>query len=767
MYSRRSGAHLSLLGAVFLVGAFLSTLHARPSVPEALDEGGKVRLEGVVEEVTDLGDSTRVTLAASRAPDLEPPEVRFRVPLYTRDLPAPLLAGQRVMVLAHLKPIEEVSNWGQRDVTGPRRRKAIVFSGGFDAKRLAVLSQPSPGRQWLTRTRQELADRVYGVAPGPDAAALYLTLAAGLRATLGEDLEDAFARSGLAHILSVSGLHVAALALFTLKLLRFAAVRGWRRSRRVDARRLAAPLSIPFVWAYVVFTGSQPPAVRSAVMATVFLAGLSLWRQSDALNGLSLAAIAVIAVDPSCVADLSMQLSFLAVGSLILLAPAIRQALPVPRPDPTTASGARFWGQRAREAALQTFCASLAVTLTGAPLIAAAFHRVSLAGLVSNVVVLPLCAALTALAAGGAAMFVVSPAASTPLLWAGSWASQLLVWAAQLFAAIPGASQPVPAPSPWTAAIYFAGLAMFALGRGRARWAAILAPMAVLSAGAGPLLFPGRGLEVTFLSVGQGDAIVLSSQGAHALIDGGGVQDGADTGERFVLPYLRERGIRRLSLAVLTHPHPDHALGLVSTLEQVPTERLWLGAGTTWGELSELVSTAAGQAPVEEVEAGHPGFALGEASLEVLGPPADRVLLEGVNDRSVVLRVRHGGVTFLLPGDIEEAAEQGLDPGPVTVLKAPHHGSRRSSTQGFVDRVRPRFVVFCVGRRNRFHFPHEESLDRYAAAGSECYRTDLDGAIRFTSDGQDVRVETFRPHPKAPGLRPVALRDDDAQSGER
>jgi competence protein ComEC len=129
--------------------------------------------------------------------------------------------------------------------------------------------------------------------------------------------------------------------------------------------------------------------------------------------------------------------------------------------------------------------------------------------------------------------------------------------------------------------------------------------------------------------------------------------------------------------------------------------------------------------------------------VEILGPPVDRVLLEGVNDRSAVLRVRHGAVTILLTGDIEAAAEEQLDPGAVTVLKVPHHGSATSSTEAFVQRTRPRIAVFCVGRYNRFGFPEPEVEARYRRAGAACYRTDRDGAIRVESDGRTVRVQTF------------------------
>jgi competence protein ComEC len=199
---------------------------------------------------------------------------------------------------------------------------------------------------------------------------------------------------------------------------------------------------------------------------------------------------------------------------------------------------------------------------------------------------------------------------------------------------------------------------------------------------------------------------------------------------------------------------------MISTLGQVPTERLWLPAGSTNGPLSRQLIAAAAGAKIEEVQVGWPSFTLGEATLEVLGPPLpeDRELLEGVNDRSVVLLVRHGGVTVLLTGDIEEAGEEMLLDrlGPVTVLKAPHHGSRTSSTEPFLARTRPKYAVFCVGRRNRFGFPHPEIFERYRSQGSECFRTDLDGAVTLESDGQEVRLHGHLPREEARPTPPVA-----------
>nr|WP_225412141.1 DNA internalization-related competence protein ComEC/Rec2 [Stigmatella hybrida] len=760
-FARLPGSHLGVLLALGAVGAGLAGLEARVDVPPALIHGGSAFLEGEVERVDRFDEAVRLHLAVARAgaPDAPAVPARFRATLTLQGTPPPLLPGQRVHAEARLQPLEPAGNPGEKDFTPLRRRRAFAFTGSIKAGRLLVVSEAPAWRQYVDRTQQGLSRAVRVVAPSEDAAALFLTLAAGQRASLDDALEDAFSRSGLAHVLSVSGLHVAALALMTLALLRRMLVRVGVRFRGMDARRVAAPASIPFVWAYVLFTGNQPPAVRSAVMATVVLLGLALWRRADGLNSLAAAAVVLIVWAPSSVADLSLQLSFLAVLSLLLLTPALREALPVPPPDPQEKRRLVRLAEKARETILETFCASVAVTGASLPLVASAFGRASLAGLVSNIVCLPLCGLLTGFAAGGAALFTVAPVLATPVLWGGAWASEVLLILTRFFAAVPLATVDLPPFGGVATALFTLGLGAWALGSGRGRLGALAVPLALALAWLTPWLMPRPALRITFLSVGQGDAAVISSRGQHALVDGGGVPQGADTGERFVLPFLAHERIGRLALTILSHPHPDHALGLISTLGKVPTDQLWLPSGTTEGALSRKLIAAAGPAQVKEVEVGSTAFMLGEATLEVLGPPPSdqRDLLEGVNDQSVVVLVRHGDVSVLLAGDVEEAGEEALleHLGPVTVLKAPHHGSRTSSTPPFIERTRPRYVVFCVGRRNRFGFPHPEVEARYRAQGSECFRTDTDGAVTLESDGKDVRLHTFLAREAPPPARPV------------
>ena len=540
--ARLPGAHLGVLLCLGLTGAGLASLEAGTDVPHALWEGGTAVLEGEVERVDRFEDSTRVLLAVARVGQGAGTPARFHASLYAHGQPPSLLPGQRLRVEARLKVLEPALNPGEKDFSATRRRQGLAFTGSFQSASMVVLSPPPRWRQQLVRTQEGLTAAVNAVAPSAEAAALFLTLAAGQRAALDDGLEEDFSRSGLAHVLSVSGLHVAALALMTLALLRRLLVLAgarWRGLRRVDARRLAAPASVPFVWAYVVFTGNQPPAVRSAVMATVVLLGLALWRRADGLNSLATAAALLVAWTPSSVADLSLQLSFLAVFSLLLLTPALREALPLAPPDPQESHRLKRLLASTRETVLETFCASAAVTVASLPLVAGTFGRASLAGLVSNIVCMPLCGLLTGFAAGGVALYVVSPVLATPLLWGGAWASEVLLWLTRFFAHVPLATMDLPTFGLAASLLYAAGLACWALGERRSRLGGLLVPVGLALVFLVPRLVPEPGLRITFLSVGQGDGVVLSSRGHHALIDGGGVPGGADPGLRVVVPFLR------------------------------------------------------------------------------------------------------------------------------------------------------------------------------------------------------------------------------------
>jgi competence protein ComEC len=263
-------------------------------------------------------------------------------------------------------------------------------------------------------------------------------------------------------------------------------------------------------------------------------------------------------------------------------------------------------------------------------------------------------------------------------------------------------------------------------------------------------------LRLTFLSVGQGDGIVLElPTGETLVLDAGGSPVGSfDPGERVVAPYLWSRGRTELAVLALSHPHPDHANGLPYLLSRFEVGELWQS-----GEPCPL--PACDDLERLSLSKGTPRVRLGDRPFRRTFGPVELTLLWpqsplgydptlGENDNSLVFRLTYGRFSALLPGDIEADAERALlalgTDLHADVLKAPHHGSDTSSTRAFVDRVRPRDVVFSVGPRNRFGFPRESVVARYASAGARLSRTDIDGAVTFITDGEgSYAIDTAAP----------------------
>lgn len=274
--------------------------------------------------------------------------------------------------------------------------------------------------------------------------------------------------------------------------------------------------------------------------------------------------------------------------------------------------------------------------------------------------------------------------------------------------------------------------------------AALLALVALRS-----LPAPSAELTVEFLPVGQGDATLLRlPSGEAVLVDTGGDLRGAsDRAELSLLPLLAERGVTRLRALVLSHLHPDHVGSAPTLLRSLRVDELWFTGRALDGRLGTPIAEAvrARGIPLRRVAAGQAPVAIGELRFEFLGPPDPEGELDeplfGDNDASLVLRVVHGEVAILLPGDVEAEGERALlESGAelsADLLKAPHHGSRTSSSAAFLERVRPAHVVFCVGWRNPFGFPHAEVEARYARRGISRQRTDT-GAVLFRSDGQTL-----------------------------
>jgi competence protein ComEC len=269
-----------------------------------------------------------------------------------------------------------------------------------------------------------------------------------------------------------------------------------------------------------------------------------------------------------------------------------------------------------------------------------------------------------------------------------------------------------------------------------------------------------RDLVITFLSVGQGDSILVEfPEGKRMMVDGGMARKGyQDSGRNIVLPFLGHRRIRHLDYMVASHGQADHYGGLYAIAEELKPNELWINpeVGCEAEGYASLLDLCRQEGiRIRRLCRDIESLSIGGVKVEVLNPSCDRKrdarrwvdCPKRINERSLVLRLSLGGVGVLLTGDIEEKAEEGLRSDReglhAVLLKVPHHGSPSSSSGTFLDAVVPGVAVVSAGYGNRFGFPPEEVLRRYRDRGIVLYRTDLDGAVRVRTDGRSLWIETF------------------------
>ena len=591
---------------------------------------------------------------------------------------------------------------------GDARRGVLV------ARRVRLLDAEPRGRGALRDRVARRSHDLFGArAPLVDA------LVIARRAELDAELRERYTRSGLAHLLSISGLHVGFFAAWLGALL--ARLRLGARPRFI--------VSTVVMLAYVWLLGFPAPATRSAAM--LGLMDIAKLRQRlVAPRGLvALAALLVMVADPWAVQSIGAWLSVAAVAAVI-------------------------WAGRAAERSpkvVRMLAPAAAATLLTAPITAYAFGTVAPIGVLANLVAIP----LAGLAVPG---LMVALLLSSNLLAAGSGLClALLDLVARGAAALPGGHFTMIAG--WPAAALWLGVlavAWWLWNTPRRRWviaARLTLVGAILSWSASfaalRRLSQCRCLTVHFLDVGQGDAVALRSPaGRWILIDGGGGPRGpqGDAGRRVVVPFLRRHGAAQVAAVVATHAHADHFGGLPAVLEAFDPAFV-LEPGQPVPDAGYLGFLGAVESDGAEWRPARRGdrLELDGVTVEVLSP--DSAWAAGqvdINEQSVVLLVTYGTTRLLLTGDAGLPTEAHLAGrvGRVTLLKIGHHGSRSATSDRWLDELQPAEAVISVGTRNRYGHPAPEVLDRLRAHGITVRRTDQRGTITFTFGSQGTRAYT-------------------------
>ena len=578
----------------------------------------------------------------------------------------------------------------------------------------------------IERLRQRVRDAIDAAVADRHAAGVLAALAVGDQGAIEREDWEIFRNTGVAHLMSISGLHVTMFA--WLAGLVIAAL--WRRHTRL---MLWQPVPIAARWggfaaafAYALFSGWGVPSQRTVWMLATVTLMQTLGLHWPWTLVLLLAAVIVSALDPWALLQAGFWLSFAAVGLLMASAPA--QAL---RAEAAVPSGWRGWTPRVGGALREGLRTQLVATLGLTPLTLVFFQQVSIVGFAANLIAIPLVTlVITPLALAGV---LLSPA------WAlGAWMVQqlgsLLAW----LAALPGAVWVVPVAPHWA---QLAGLMAAALGIMPLPWRLrVLALPLVL-----PLLLPPRVLpnagefELVVLDVGQGTAVLARTR-EHLLVYDAGPQYSrdSDAGQRVLLPVLRARGETRIDRLLLSHRDIDHVGGARAILINMPVGDLLSSLELDHPLLALARSTTRCQAGQSWTWDG--------VRFELLRPlPSDYERVLKSNAMSCVLRIAGATRSALLTGDIERDQELALVAAQPEALRSdvlivPHHGSKTSSSLSFLDAVRPGVAVFQAGYRNRFGHPAADVVARYRERGIEVQTSPACGAWTWASAGAEPAV---------------------------
>ena len=692
-----------------------------------------------------------------------------------------LAYGSRIRFQTWLNPIRDFANQPPGGYLFSFRRyladRSIHLRGSL-RNPAALMLLPEPGGWGFWRLVEGGRARVQGLIrkslPPPQAGLLRAVLL-GDQDGLAREVQEAFQKTGMAHLLVVSGLHLTMVAFLAGFLLRFLLTRRTDLCLRFNLILLSRLLALVPVLAYALLSGLSIPTWRAFILVATAWSALALSRRLDGLSALALAGLIVTLFWPPALFDTGFQLSFTAVAVLIWLGSLLEKALRIDPAGPAPAQG-RLLSRTARRGfnyLAGLAASSVLMALFLAPLLALHFGRVPLLGAALNIILIPLYTlAAVPLGLAGVGLGLLQPLA-------GGWLLGLAGQAAQAGAGIAlgaagwnfGGLRVTGLTVPEVLLIYgvLAGTALALGGKPRRRGAALALACLVLLAG-DAAFWHHRGhdarLEATVLDVGQGASILLRLPGGERwLIDGGYASpEGFDLGRVAVAPALWARKISRIGTLVASHPQADHYGGLGHILKEFEPAR-FIHPGhpeypRAYAELLKEVERAGlGRVTLSQLRRG---LTMGRVEIKALWPPPGFASdpkrpdwFTDPNQTSLVLKVTHGRVRLLFTADIESRAErelcrlhdQGLIDLAAEILYLPHHGSNTSTSGPFLERVRPELALASCGDAGPPR-PHPRVLERLGRAGVRVLSTNDWGALTVASDGEAYRVRTALARPR-------------------
>jgi competence protein ComEC len=710
------------LGSGFFYGAGMAQHRLADELPYAW-QGRNISLTGVVAEMPRQREHGLSFIFDVEQVGTSEVHVPRHIMLSTypdkKHEPPVLHAGERWQLTVRLKQPHGTSNPYNFDFEAwalelNLRAMGYVYNKGDNHRLDAQVFSPGYTIQRIREAVRTHFKNVLGDAPY---TGVLSALAIGDQDSITPAQWQVFTRTGVNHLMSISGLHITMLAGFAFALCYWL----WRRSARltllIPARKVAAVIGFLVALGYALLAGYGVPAQRTVYMlATVAIA---LWSSRNIAPSqlLATALIVVTLLDPWAVISPGFWLSYGAVALIFFIT--------------ANRLGAGNW-------LVEYARVQWAMSIGLIPLLLALFQQISLVSPLANAFAIPLVS------------FIVVPLTLLGALLPFDWLLQLAhqsmsicMFALEWLNSLPDAVWTQHAPPAWCVVVGMFGIFWMLLPAGfPARWLGtlMLLPMFIIA----PASPPFATLRLMIFDVGQGLAVGVQTQNHALLYDTGPDFNGdANSGNRILVPALRGMGIAQLDGLILSHNDLDHTGGAVSVLQAMPIS--WV--------VSSLPADHEILRPVRDSRRCADGqtWDWDGVHFEILHPSLESYMETDISDnnRGCVLRISSGKQSVLLVSDIEKVTEKRLlekyaDKLPATLLVVPHHGSKTSSTQDFVQKVHPHYAVFTVGYRNRFRHPHPDVFARYINIGSEALRSDDDGAIIIQMNAEDLTLERYR-----------------------
>lgn len=587
----------------------------------------------------------------------------------------------------------------------------IITIESFDITKIQTV------QQWIRKVFKEKVGEPFG---------LLTALILGDKTSVDPEIREDFTNTGVIHVLAVSGLHVGYVLIILMVMAKiFRLPWGWDR--------LLIIIGLIF---FCFLTGGKPSVIRASLMAGIYMMTPITNREGNLWNTIFLSAFILLLYDPLYIKELGFIFSYAAVASIIIFYQLIQDILP-DRMRVNTIQSKPF------KFIFGLFLVSFSAQIGTLPITAFYFGRIPIISLIANIIIVPVIGILVAVG------FCILFFGWIPFIgdWIGESAwfiTKSISWIADMFAHVPYAVIEVNQFSMINILTYFIGLGMiFLFLMNKYRKYAIYPGLLIGSIFIWKIAISSQYLNIIYMDVGQGDAILVKLPNKQTLLIDGGQRFGSkDNGELVVKPMLKHFNIDRINYLVMTHPHSDHIGGLISVSESVPVDTAFdtYLDYDSWAYKSLMEQLTEDSTVIIHPTPGQVISVSQDCYLTFFTPDTNFLkLTRNVNNASIVMKLFYGSTSYLFTGDLEMEGEAQIiqfnEALKSDVLKVGHHGSKTSSSDYFLQRVLPKIAVVSVGYKNKFRHPNKDVMNRISQYAETIHRTDQSGALWLQSDG--------------------------------